>query len=355
MFSFWVFAYIAVIGVIPIAIGMIPVAESNDAPMITRFARWYANHKWPMLVWYVLLTVVPLGATVLWNYMHPSISAQAIIDRTSAHDYEHRFTWVSNSSLGGMIPWLTQMRKSSGLMWEGYTMGVSRESGEVGGFVLWIYGSDEGVGHYVWRGGADRFRREYGEGHVPMMIYLYDVGKGMRRELDVLQHAATKASATINQYYRPLEIYDDKKTGTMDIYDPESGRNVYLIPGENSNSNAFVFGPHPMANGPYMKMPGLQISEGSSSEPMNQLIFRVQDVYGKPLNHAKISITSESGYTYEQSISNKPSDVVITVPLKLPRVQIEISRGGYHTLAADVALNQSAQRVDVILEPILKR
>ena len=110
-----------------------------------------------------------------------------------------------------------------------------------------------------------------------------------------------------------------------------------------------------MADGQYVKEPGLLISEEMLSTPAQQLIFSVQDVYGLPLNSVLVSINSETGYSYTQGIPRDMSDVVITLPQGLPDVQIKISRGGYHTLTADVALNQNVQRVDAVLEPQHKR
>ena len=359
MFSLWMFVYIAIIGVIPIAIGMIPIAEANDAPLITRFARWYASHKWPLLVWYVLLTVVPLGVTLFWNYKNPDIQAQAALNFESYTNDEHGFQWMrmdKNSKID--IPWLNPARDSTGLMWKGFTVVVSQADDKISSWVLFVYGSDQGVGHYVLVGGAPTGWDNpiHGEGHIPIASY-YNYGRyeDVVKKRGVLHDAVKKASRTLIQNYRPLKLYHNKQDDILQIYDPESGRNVYPNPDENPRSARFVFGEHPIAQGPYAIQPGLHIVEDASDTPTQQLVFRVRDVYGLPLDHVLVSIVSEYGYKYEQIIPDDMSDITITLPATLPDAQIKISRGGYHTLAADIALNQNVQKVDAVLEPLRKR
>lgn len=347
MFSFWMFAYIAVIGAIPIAIGMIPAPDANDASTVAGFARWYANHRWWLaLVWYILLTVTPLGVTALRNYRYPDIQAQATLDRDEG--FSDGFRWIRNPKSGaGRIPWIVPKGLSSGLMWAGYTVAVSRSDDKISAFALLIYGADQGIGHYIWYGGKGN--PHYGEGHIPMA--LYDHGRDNIRGIQVLYHATDRASAALNGFYRPLEIFYNKEKGTIEIYDSESGRNVLF----NLDDDSFTFGPYPMADRPYVKQPGLQISEISSATPDLKLIFRVQDVYEQPMSGVKVFLSTEFGYSYNQILPNDASDAIIALPSYLPHAQVEISRSGYHTLSADVALNQNIQRVEAVLEPQRRR
>ena len=356
MFPLWMFVYMTIVGVIPIIIGMIPPSDADNASAIAKFAHWYANNKWLQLVWYALLTVIPLGITTLRNYRHPNIQAQTVINELSVHD--SGFTWINSSSRNWITSRLTPARRSSGLMWEGYTVGISRESGKGSILAIRIYGSDQGVGHYIWWGRTTRLRREYGEGgHINMMSHLHDKDlKRLSREKIILENAAERASESISPFHRPAHISYNKETGEItNLYDDESGRSLHLNPDKSSSKDIFTFGPYPMAESPYIKQPGIQISEDSHSTPFQQLIFRAQDVYGKPLNHVEVLINSESGYRYVQTLPDDTSDTTITLPSELPHVQIEISRGGYHTLAANIDLNQNIQKVDAILEPKRKR
>ena len=77
-------------------------------------------------------------------------------------------------------------------MWEGYTAGVSRESGKIWIFAMQIYGSDQGVGHYVWWGRTNMFNREYSEGHVNMMPFLQYGDPRNDRDIRILEFAANK-------------------------------------------------------------------------------------------------------------------------------------------------------------------
>ena len=363
MFSFWMFVYIAVIGVIPIAIGMIPAPEANDVSAVARFVRWCANHKWWLaLAWYFLLTVAPLGITALRNYKNPDIQAQTILDVEEKSSHENGFRWVrSPQSVVRGISWIKTKRNSSGLMWEGITAGVSREDNTIDTFKLSVYASDGGVGHYTWNGGKyGPWDILHNQGHFPLafsnQLFRNDNFRAPGEEM--LRHAIENASAEINRFYRPLDILYNKKTEELKLYDPESGRNVHFTKEKAIKERKLVFGPYPMADGPYLKTPGLHFSNVPEAEQIGLLIFNVQDVYGQPLDHARVSIShSESGYKYEQILPDDMSDMAVTLPLMLmpSNIQIEISRAGYHKLSGDVDLSHNAQRVIVILEPQRRR
>ena len=334
---------------------LLPV-DANDASTLARFARWYVSHKWFLLVWYVLLMVVPLGLTALWNYKHPNIQAQAILDFGRYVDVKYGFQWIRASESSKIdFPGFEPTSKISGLMWRGLTAGVSRNEDLIGTFSLYIYGSDEGVGHYVLLGGIKGNTPSHDYGHIPLASYNAEKARDDVKKRGILDHAVSGVSEQLNQLYRPLELYLDEETEALEIYDAETGRNAGFVFDESLGRESLVFGPPPIAVGPYVKQPGLQITEESHSTSVQQLIFRVQDVYEHPLKHVRVSVDSETGYSYEQVLLNDMSDMTISLPLGLPQVRVTISRGGYRALEADVALSQNIQRVDAVLEPRLRQ
>ena len=352
-FPVWMFICTAILVAIQVFIGVMPTPSPEGTSAWAVFGRIIVDNRWWILPALAALMLAPATGNLLWNHLNPSIKAQPTIGHTTIPGREGGFTWIrwdnavrflNSSSLFRVTP----NRNESGLIWEGFTAGVSLESGQAGIFQIWIYGSDQGVGHYVWRGGADRFHKEYGEGHVPMMMYLNDVGKGFTREHQILSHVNNYASRTIGRHYRPLDITYKEETKRIDIYDPVSGRNVYL-----GTSGELVFGPYPAADGAYSLTPGISLTYAAGSSEIKQLQFRALDVYGKPVRYANVLINSDTGYSYSQTIPDDGTEATVTVPHLLPSIHITISRGGYHTLEADLDLPLDGRIpiITAVLEP----
>ena len=352
-FPVWMFVCTAILVAVQVFIGVMPTPSPESTSAWAAFGRVIVDNRWWILPALAALMLAPATGNLLWNHLNPSIKAQPAIGQTTIPSREGEFTWIrwdnavrflNSSSLFGVTP----KRNESGLIWEGFTAGVSLESGQAGIFQIWIYGSDQGVGHYVWRGGADGVHKEYGEGHVPMKMYLDAVGKGRIREHQILSHVNTYASRTMGRYYRPLDITYKEETKGIDIYDPVSGRNVYL-----GTSGEMVFGPHPAADGSYSSTPGISLTYTTGSLEAKQLRFRALDVYGMPIRYANVLISSDTGYSYSQAISDDGTETVVTVPHFLPSVHITISRAGYHTLETDIDLPMDGRMpiITAVLEP----
>ena len=302
--------------------------------------------------------LVPAIGNLLWNHRNPSIKALPIIRREIIGGREGEFTWIrwdnaasflNSSGLFGV----TSNRNESGLIWEGFSAGVSRESGELATFQIWIYGSDQGVGHFVWSGGSDRMHKEYGEGHIPMMMYMNDIGVGFMRKYEILSQANTYASRIMGHYYRPLQVDYKEETKEITFYDPESGRSVHTV----GDSGGLVFGDYPVARGAYSLAPGISLDyDVAESLEIKQLRFRAVDVYGKPIRYVIMSISSDSGYSYSQTIPDGGTKIHVMVPVALPSVHVAISRGGYNTLETeiDLPLDGRIPVITAVLEPLRK-
>ena len=147
---------------------------------------------------------------------------------------------------GERLPnWFPELMRSekdeSGLVWEGFGMGVSRTTGKVEAIAVWLYGTNGGVGHYSYRVRENTFRGSYGEGHFNLMPYA--AGSG-RWERSVLSCAGQMVSRDVLTLTRPLDVTYDAKSGAVSMYDPDSRRDVYFNEGRSSPlDDLFAFGP----------------------------------------------------------------------------------------------------------------
>lgn len=248
----------------------------------------------------------------------------------------------------GLPEWMKPARNESGLMWEGFGMGVSRLTGKVESFAVYLYGSNEGVGHYSYKARDNAFRGSYGEGHFNLMPF----EKGSASwEWRVLSSAGEMLSRDIGQISRPLDVSYDEKGGSISMYDPESGRDVYFNTNRSKPlDDLFVFGPYPRKlAGVTGKESGLLVGPADTSlSPDPRLHLSAQDIYGRPVKHVRVSIQTESGYRYSQSFEK---DVLIAVPRGIENARVLAERAGYKELTADVGLEDGIQRIVVVLEP----
>lgn len=289
-----------------------------------------------------------------WNiYRHPNFKPHPVINREEVHSLG--FKWLQMELGSGIIP---PMRTPEGAVWSGFSLGVSRENGKVATIGITVYGAEQGVGHYTWRARTNKFSSEVGAGGHFNMDRL--IGEELsRREIRILGYAVDAASSGVNGYYRPLEFSVDKEKKTTTIYDPESGRHVFANHRDESLADFFIFGPPPMADSsvPYSQQPGAYINQSSlpEQEGLKQLIFKVWDVYERPLDHVLITVEDpDSGYRYQQNLIAEQTNtggITLSVPSLLPRVQVAITRGGYYPVTRDIELQKEIPHIEVFMEP----
>ena len=353
MFAFWMFIVTLALAIVPIFIGTLSMPDADRTSTVdTIIRRIVENRIWILIGWTFVMSL-PALANVLREHKYQKIQAQPVIKRDIVSGREGEFTWINDRIFPKSTFGLEPTSQSSGRMWHGYTVGALRESDRVGIYAMWIYGSDAGMGHYVWEGGSVSGRStHFGEGHVPLNYHEGD----RYEEYFILNRAGARVSAELNSYCRPLRISVNERTHEINIYDPESGRDIHLNLDKSSSRDTLVFGPHPVAKSPYIIQPGLSISDVLDSDDNKQLVFFIRDVYGNPLDNARISIGSDYGYSYAQDFMSEMIDdgARITLPFQLPKVDVTVSRRGYHSLARTVSLTPYVQRVDAVLEPLRK-
>ena len=354
MFAFWTFIVTLALAIVPIFIGTLSMPDVDRTSTVdTIIRRIVENRVWILIGWTFVMSL-PALANVLREHKYQKIQAQPVIKRKTISGRESEFTWIKATSSSASMFGLEPVSESSGRIWEGFTAGVLRQSDRVGIYKLQIYGSDSGLGHYIWTGGPmPGDVTNSGEGHVPFVFGPDD----RLKEHFILDFAGARTSRQLKRYCRPLKISVDERTDAVDIYDPETGRDVYVNQDKSRLRDTLVFGSYPASTSAYVIQPMLSISGVSDSDDMKQLIFFVRDVYGKPLDNACISIDSEYGYTYTQDFMMEMIDdgARITLPFQLPKVDVTVSRGGYETLSlTGVPLTPNVQRVDAVLEPLRK-
>ena len=186
------------------------------------------------------------AVTIWWICHHKYQSIQSPPKLKVSNVTADGFTFISFKSkwvseLSGFSEYLKPERESSGLMWEGFTTGISRESGKAGSIAVWLYGSNEGVGHYVYLGRTNMFRSSHGEGHFNLRPYAKN---DVRWQSMALREACERVAEAVGPFYRHLSTSCDEKSGKVSWYDGESGREVYFREKRTSPlDDLFVFGP----------------------------------------------------------------------------------------------------------------
>ena len=117
----------------------------------------------------MFVSVVP--QIIIWwvcHYKYQSIQSPPKLNVSNVK--VDGFTWISLRSKG--VPEILRpKREGSGLMWEGFTTGISNENGKIGSIAVWLYGSNEGVGHYVYLSRTNRLHSYHGDGHFNLKGY----------------------------------------------------------------------------------------------------------------------------------------------------------------------------------------
>ena len=192
----------------------------------------YAQAAVAMLLWFLL------------SHKNPNLSPvrKLHVDTISGNGFTFH-------SLGRKRPsFLGKVRDESGLLWEGFSIGVCKPNpgiplneGKVYSIGVWLYGTNEGVGHYLYQARSNTFNRLYGEGHFNLMPF---EAESDLWETRVRLAIANSLARDLEDVIRPIDVAYDQKTGKLTMYDPESSRYVY--PNEDRQSPAddlFVFGP----------------------------------------------------------------------------------------------------------------
>ena len=239
-------------------------------------------------------------------------------------------------------------RDESGLLWEGFSMGVCRPNsddrlyeGKVYSIAVWLYGTNEGVGHYSYKARSDRFSGFYGQGHFNLMPF--EAGSDLWR-WRVLSSVGTSLALDLQDIMRPIEVAYDRKTGIATIYDPESGRDVGINEDRRSaTDDLFVFGPYPSkVPGWPATPPGITVTpaqnEGGQAKTLR---IRVVDIYGRMVSRALVTVqcAEGSGYSYTQMCGPAKGgqvDARIAIPIDLTKIRVQVKRGGYGDLEAPV-------------------
>ena len=311
----------------------------NEYPSVLAVISWLFGISPGVVIWF------------LCNHKYPGIQSipKTKMSQCSAGD----FTWVGFNQSG--IPnwviseWLESVGSSSGLIWEGFSVGVSKETGKVGSIAVWLYASNEGVGHYVYMVRVNRFNSAHGEGHFNMLPY----GDARRRDRAVGREALAMVASDVGMYYRPLQVSYTEETAILEMYDDESGRNVsWNHKRVNPRDDLFVFGPYPKVDYVPVKDPGLTCNSVELSDGVKKLSFCVQDVCGRALNHTLVVMKSDTGWAYQQVLPDDLSYAVICIPDESERVQVKVTRGGYGELNTELKTDVMYQRIDVVLKPL---
>ena len=339
------------LAIVAVFIGALPMPAADSTNTLDKIVRYIVENRVWILIGWTFVMSLPALASMLREHKYQKIQAQPVINQKIISGREGEFTWIKATSSFASMFGLEPVSESSGRIWEGFTAGVLRQSDQIGIYKLQIYGSDSGLGHYIWMGGTiPSDVTDSGEGHVPFVFGPDDSLK----EHFIVDFASARASRQLKRYCRPLKISYDDHTDAVDIYDPETGRDVYVNRDKSSFADKFLFGPYPVAHSPYVIDPGVFISGVSDSDDVKRLICVVRDVYGNPLDHACVSIDSESGYSYNQYFMREMSDkgLVMNIPYLLSQVDVTVSRGGYETLSlTGVPLTPDVLRVEAVLEP----
>ena len=190
-------------------------------------------------------------------------------------------------------------------MWEGFAAGISRENGKAGSIAVWLYGSNDGVEHYVYLERTNRFNSHHGTGHFNLKGYAKRDHSWTRQ---VLWSAFEHVAKDVGRFFRPLSTSYDERSGKIEWYDGESGRKVYFKADRTGSlDDVFVFGPYPEKFKDFaghVKAPGLitTLVERTEKHRPKRIIIDVKDIYGQSLEHAGFEVESESGYSYAQTL-----------------------------------------------------
>ena len=291
---------------------------------------------------------------ITWqNARHPGLKPHPIVATKHIQPSGQGFQWIRWDLAPQIIP---QDAASDGAFWEGFTFGVSRNTGKAAGISIALYGAEQGAGHYTWRAKTNARHAERGAGGHSNLDHPTGREPWMQ-DSSILGWATDTAFDSINQFFRPLLFQYDAETGAVSkIYDPETGQNVFFTP-DREYRDFFTFGPYPAADAgtPYTHQPGLHVLAKERDANTQQLTFKVRDVYGQPLDYAHVAITSETGFAYQQALPDGDSEMRVSVPNHVSEIHLSVSRAGYHTLSENIAFDYNAQRVDAVLEPTRKR
>ena len=221
---------------------------------------------------------------------------------------------------------------------------------------VYLYGAEHGVGHYTWSARINKLHQELGTGGHFNLSMVKNEDQHMH-ELRVLQNGIKAASREINAEYRPLS-FSIEESGVIHAYDDETGRRVFFTMGQEGFEDLLTFGPPPIVlpNVPYTHYPGVNIRETlPTPEGLKRLKFRTWDVYGRPLDRARVFIEDDIfGYSYETVITaQQTSDggITITIPTPLEKVKITIGGGGYHSITSTIPLVEGNQIIAAFVEP----
>lgn len=258
---------------------------------------------------------------------------------------------------------LDKARDESGLLWEGFSVGVCGPNshdrlyeGKAYSIAVWLYGTNEGIGHYSYKARSDTFSGFYGEGHFNLMPFeagsdswtwrvLSGVGKALARDLqDII---------------RPIDVAYDRKTGTLTMYDPESGRDVSINKDRKSAiDDLFVFGPYPSkVPGCPANPPGITVKPAENEDGQAKTLhIRAVDIYERAVNRVLVTVqcAEGSGYSYTQMCTQAKAGQVqathIAIPIELTNIRIQAKRAGYGDVEASVTADGS-MRVLIRMEP----
>ena len=309
------------------------------------------------------------------NYRNPTLRPHPVIDLEQISG-EAGFTWIKMELVTSNV-FPPPTGRADGAMWKGLSLGVSRETGKVATISITIYGPEQGVGHYTWFAVKSPWDKEVGQGgHFHLMRL--DGESQSAREERIMGYAIDAASRGVNGYYRPLQFtYDAESRAISSMYDPESGRQVFLNPyhlgwespslREQYGEGYYAFGPPPMVNDliPYVHQPGAYLQpliHLRPSTPTNQyvsIMLRAWDVYGVPLDHVMVQIDSDTGYKYSQILHAEQTNgggiemslPVVFLSVESPQIQVIVTRAGYHPISQDIALKEGTQPIDIYMEP----
>ena len=265
------------------------------------------------------------------------------------------FHWISFDAKGTPKA-LKPKRESSGLMWEGYAVGISLENGKVGSIAVWLFGSNYGVGHYTYMDKTDRIGVHHGDGHFNLKVYAKE---NKSWSSFVLHSGCERVAKDVQRFYRPVITTYDERNATIRWYDDESGREVFINERrKNSKNDLFLFGPYPKKQKNFIgriAQPGLIITpvERTDNDCHKQIIVDVRDIYGNLLEHTYVSIEGiESDYRFGQLLPSNGKSIAISVPQGITRFSIHVRRGGYGKINSEVDLQFRNIRVRAILEPL---
>ena len=300
------------------------------------------------------------AVTIWWICHHKYQSIQSPPKLKESNVTADGFTFISFKSKGiselsGISEYLKPERESSGLMWEGFTTGISKESGKVGSIAVWLYGSNEGVGHYVYLDRTNMFSSGHGEGHFNLKPY---AKSDVRWKRMALREACERVAEAVGPFYRHLSTSFDKKSGKVSWYDDESGREVCFREKRTSPlDDLFIFGNYPKKLKDFVgrvEAPGLIITpvEGAEKQGPNRITINAKDVYGKSLEHTCVEMEEiESGYSFKQGLPSNGEYTTIGVLETLQKLTIKVWRGGYGNIVEEIELGIGEVKVEAILEP----